>query len=364
MAENKIYLALGEEATRGVKETAAVGFIPLSSPAIPKTEFEEKPRKEFRGEDSGLGDTAVNRLGRKWGAKLDTPFFTEAGGGAKGMVGTLLKHFFGKASSSQNGTTGQHRHMLYPVVDPFSSSCLGAKALTLNLNINEGPVMKNWPFVGGRVKSLSFGQDAGGHLKLSAELFGQYRDAGAAEIGSPQFADENLRCDYNNLKVYTGVITRTGAAPDYTDFAFGGATQLKPDKLSVKIENGMEDVTRLSGLDYPDKTRMGQFKVSLEFTIDWEDPASGFSSVDEFSAWVAAASSTNFFLHWDTGTQAGAGDNHGLYIDLPVLQRQGGEPDYKLEKDPMITFKYQGLFDATATKYIVGIMLKNTASAV
>ncbi len=39
MAENKIYLALGEEAVRGVKETAAVGFIPLSSPAIPKTEF-------------------------------------------------------------------------------------------------------------------------------------------------------------------------------------------------------------------------------------------------------------------------------------------------------------------------------------
>ena len=35
MAENKIYLALGEEASRGVKESTAVGFIPLLSPGIP-----------------------------------------------------------------------------------------------------------------------------------------------------------------------------------------------------------------------------------------------------------------------------------------------------------------------------------------
>ena len=46
----------------------------------------------------------------------------------------------------------------------------------------------------------------------------------------------------------------------------------------------MEDVLRLSGVDYPDKTRMGRFKVSVEMTIDWEDPASGFNSISEFNA--------------------------------------------------------------------------------
>ncbi|MBI5233828.1 MAG: hypothetical protein HY880_05690 [Deltaproteobacteria bacterium] len=363
MADNKIYCALGEETTRGTKQATTVGFIPLLSPSIPKMEFDDKHRKEFRGDDSVKGDTAVIRMSQKWAGSLDIPFFTEAGT-TKGMLGTILKHFFGKATSGQNGTTGQYRHMLYPVADPFATANLGTKALTLNLNINEGAVQQNWPFVGGRVKSLSFEQEAGGHLKFSTELFGQKKDTTTAELGSAAFPAENLRCDYNNLTVYTGTITRTGTAPDYTDFTFGSATQLKPDKISVKIENGMEDALRLSGLDYPDKTRMGQYKVSIELTIDWEDPASGFSSVDDFIAWLAGSSSTNFFCYWNTGTQAGTGDNHGLYIDIPIAQRLGGEPDYNLEKDPMITLKYEGLYDATTAKYIVGCMLKNTATSI
>ncbi len=363
MAENRLYMAVGEEATRGVAESTTVGFVPLLSPSIPKMEFDDQKVKEFRGEESIKGDSAVRRMSRKWSGSVETPLFTESGG-TSGMVGTLLKHFFGSVTSTENGATGQFHHTYYPVSDPFSAANLGTKALTLNLNINEGAVMKNWPFVGGRVSSLSFDQEAGSQLKLSAELFGQYRDAVTAEIGSAQFAAENLRCDYNNLSLYTGTITRTGTAPDYTDFSFGSATRIKPDKVSVKIENGMEDTLRLSGVDYPDMTRMGQYKVSVEFTIDWEDPASGFSSVDDFSAWMGNASETNLFLHWDTGTQAGSGDNHSLYIDIPRASRLGGEPDYSLDKDPMITVKYEGLLDTATTGYLVGLMLKNTASAV
>lgn len=363
MAERKIYLALGEEASRGVKESTAVGFIPLLNPSIPKMEFDEKRRKEFRGEDAAVGDTAVLRTSRKWSGTIEAPFFTESGG-VKRMAATLLKHFFGKCASAQSGTTGQYSHMMYPASDPFSASNLGSKALTLNVNINEGSAVRNWPFVGGRVKSVSFTQEPGQTLKLGAEVFGQFRDAVTAEIGAPSYADENLRCDYNNLKVYTGTITRTGTAPDFTDFSFASSTAIKPDKVSVKIENGMEDNIRLSGLDYPDKSRIGQFKVSLELTIDWEDPASGFSSVDEFNSWVSASSSTNFLLHWDTGTQAGTGGNHALYIDLPVMQRLGGEPDYKIEKDPMITLKYEGLLDTATAKYMTGLLFKNTATSV
>ena len=363
MADNRMYLALGEEAARGVKESTTVGFIPLLKPGVPKLEFDDRKRVEFRGEDANKGPSSVSRMARKWNGSLEMPFFTESGG-AKGLAGTLLKHFFGKAVSAQNAVTGQYLHMMYPVADPFASANLGDGAMTLNLNINEGAVMSNWPFVGGRVKGLSFEQQAGSPLKVTAELFGQKRDATGAELGGQVFAAENLRCDYNNLKVYTGTITRAGLAPDYTNFTFGLATQIKPDKISVKVENGMEDALRLSGADYPDKTRMGRFKVTVELTVDWEDPASGFSSVDEFNSWATSGGSTNLCLHWDTGTQAGAGDNHGLYIDLPVLHRLGGEPDYSLDRDPMITLKYEGLYDAVATKYMVGVLLKNTAATI
>lgn len=361
MAENKYYLAIGEEANRGTVENSVVGFIPLLSPGLPKMEFDDKLRAEFRGEDTVLGPTTQMRMGQRWNASIETPFFTEAGL-TKGIAGTLLKHFFGKATSAQNGATSQYRHMFYPVADPFST--LGNKALTLNYNLNEGATVRNWLFAGGRVKALTFDQEPGAHLKLSVELIGQKRDSVGGALSSPAFAAENIRCDYNNLKLYTGTITRTGTGPDFTDFSFGSATQIKPDKISLKIENGMEDVLRLAGVDYPDKTRMGRFKVTLEFTLDWEDPSSGFSSIDDLNAWMAGASSTNFFLHWDTGTQAGTGDNHQLYIDIPVMRRMGGEPDFSLEKDPMVTLKYEGLYDATTCKYMVGFLLKNTATAV
>ena len=363
MAENKIYMALGEEAARGTGEVTTVGFIPMLASGIPTPEFDDRPRKEFRGEDTVHGDNTVLRMAQKWAVSCEIPFFTEAGTTA-GMMGTLLKHFFGAATSVQNAATGQYSHTMYPKTDPFATANLGTKALTYSLNINEGATMRNWPWLGARVTALTFDQEAGEHLKLTAELMGQKRDTTTAELGSEVFAAENLRCDYNNLTVYTGTITRTGTPPDYTTFAFGSATAFKPDSVSIKIENAMEDVLRLGGVDYPDKTRMGMFSVTVEMTIDWEDPAAGFSSADDFTAWIAASSSKNLFFHWGTGTAAGRGDNHSLYIDIPIAQREGGEPDYDLEKDPMITLTYKGLLDTATTTYMVGLLLKNTATAV
>jgi hypothetical protein len=48
MADNKIYLAIGEETARGTAESSTVGFVPLISPSIPKSEFDDKPRGELR----------------------------------------------------------------------------------------------------------------------------------------------------------------------------------------------------------------------------------------------------------------------------------------------------------------------------
>lgn len=361
--ENKHYTAIGEEATRGTAESTTVGFVPCLSPFLPQIEFDDKPRAEYRGEETVLGIRAIERLSRRWSGSIEMPFFTE-GGTVKGIVGTLLKHFFGKAASGQNATTGQYRHMFYPVADPFASANLDTKALTLNVNIQEGATVKNWPYVGGRVKALTFEQAAGDKLKLVAELIGQKRDASATAIASPTFAAENIRCDFNNLTVYSGgTPTRTGSAPAYTEVGAGTAVAFKPDSISLKLENGMEDVLRLGGVDYPDKTRMGQFKGTLEIKIDWEDPASGFSSVDDLIAFFGGISETNMMLIWNTGTQAGTGDNHGLIIDLPRCVRKGGMPELS-EKDPMVTLTYELAFDATTCQYLVGIMLKNTASAV
>lgn len=360
MAENKLYLGVGEEGVRGTAESGAVGFVPLLNGGIPKLEFDDKKRKEFRGEDTVKGDSSVRRMSSKWSASLETPLFTECGS-TKGIMGTMLKHFFGKCSSNQRDATNAYGHMMYPVADPFDSSNLDTKALTLNLNVNEGSTMKNWPYVGGRVTGLTFNQEAGSHLALTCDMVGQKRDSSTTEIGSPVFAEENLRCDYNNLSIYSGSVNRTGTGPDFTEFDFSGATLIKPDKVTVKIENGMEDVLRLSGVDYPDKTRLGIYKVSVEMVIDWEDPSSGFSSVDEFNSWVSGVSTKNISLVWDTTTEAGTGYNHKLVIDIPNAFRTGGEPEYDLEKDPLVTLTYEGLYDSTSG-YMVGCFLQNSAA--
>lgn len=364
MAKSQLYLAVGEEAARGTKEVTTLGFVPVLNSGIPKFEPDEKARDEHRGEDSQKGDTLMTRMSRKWSGSFEIPLFTEAGT-TVGMIGTLLKHFFGYVASAENATTGQFAHMLSRPSDPFATANLGAKGLTFNRNINEGATMKNWPYVGGRIKSLTLESEPGGGVKMTIETFGQFRDTVTAEIGSPVWPAENLRCDYNNLTIREGTtVTRTGTAPDYTDISSDGNI-IKPDKWSLKLENGFEDKLRHSGLDYPDKTRVdGKITAQLDMTLDWEDPASGFSSVDDYNAWVAAAGETNFLLTFDTGTQAGTGDNHSVIIDIPRAHRLGGDQDYDLAKDPMVNLSYKALMDLTTAQYLIGMLLKNTATAV
>lgn len=362
MGINKLYMALGEEANRGQKEITTVGFIPLSSPSIPAMEFDEKNVDEFRGDETQKGIKNKKRFTKKWETSLEVPFFTEAGS-TPSMIGKILKHFFGNVTTNQQGATSAYSHMYSPVTNPFDSANLDTKALTLNLNLNEGNTMKNWPFVGGRVKSLNFEQEASSNLKLTADFFGQFRDTVTAEIGLPSFADENKRCDYANLKVYTGTINRTGTSPDYTSFDFTSATEIKPEKISVKINNSFEDTQRLNGLDYSDKTKTGRYSLEFEMAIDWEDPTSGFSSVSEFNGWANSISETNITLCWDTGIEAGTGHNHMLIIDMPRLVRMGGDIEYDLEKEPVVNLKYEALVDDT-TGYLGGMLLQNTVVSI
>lgn len=365
MAEYNNYLAVGEETTRGTAESSTVGFIPVQGDfALPAPDYMARKRDEHRGEDTQKGHTTEIRMGEQWsGLSMQTPFFTEAGS-TSGMVGTVLKHFFGSATTAQNGATSQYAHMMYPVPDPFSSSNLDTKALTFNMNAIHGGTVKNHPYTGGRVNKVTFAQEAGQPLLMTVESMGQTLDTPTTAISSPTYAAENLRADYNNLTIREGAtVTRTGSAPDYTDLASNG-NQISPDSITLEFERGFEDKIILDGTQSPGKTTVGRFTGKLSMTIDFEDPASGFSSVDDFTTWLAGTSSTNFLLTWDTGTQAGTGDNHSLIIDIPVANRLGGMPEIPLDGQPTITLEYDFHYDSSTTLYAMGLLLKNTATAV
>lgn len=356
MSENVEYVDFGEEANRGTAEKTTIGTLPVQSPIYPTLNLNDVARGEIRGENAVLGDTLELRRSKTW--NVDVPFmgFTEAGTTA-GMMGTIFKHFFGG-----NSVTGSdpYFHMMYPVVNPFATANLGTKALTLNLNLSEGDTVKNHPFFGGRVKSIELSQEVQQPLIITVGFIGQGRDPSTTLIASPVFPAEALRLDYNNLTVYTGTITRTGTGPDFTDFTFGSATTIKPDKISVKLENPYVDDFRLSGTLFPDKTRLkGKWVASASLTIDWEAPGSGFESINEFNNWVDTdgGGTTNLFCHWD------AGSNQELFLDLPTVRRKGGLPEFSETDDPMITLEYKAEFNVT-TAYLVGMLLKNSAATI
>lgn len=351
---------IGESATRIAAEVATVGCIPLKAPIIPDLDFDEKPVEEARGEDSVLGDQTIRRYGKKWDWSPTIVMYTESGI-TKGMMGTIFKHHFGKVTSAQNASTGQYLHMLYPTKIPFNVANLGTKALTANINHNEGEVMKNWPHVGGRVKKINLVQAVSSQLEIPTDFFGQFKTTTTAEIGSPVFPAENLRLDSHHLKIYTGA-TRVGTGPDYTDFTFGGADQIRPYSAEITLTSPYMDEMKLTGTDYAEDTEFDtKWQVEGSFVVDYNDPASGFSSVDQFNNWLSAVTEIPLLFHWDTGVIAGTGDNHSLYIDIPraVLKKP------KIEKDRVkgarVTIAFTGLYDATTTKYPVGMLLKNTA---
>lgn len=362
---NKKYYAIGEEAARGTGEVTTVGFLPVGDGVghvMP--EYVDEPKKEFRGEQSALGDRIDYRYNQSWNATLPLPLFTEAGTTA-GMVGTILHHFFGKVNSAQNASTGQYGHFFYPVSNPFAAANLDNDALTLSQNINHGATMKNEPYLGARVKSIEFDIQPDAQIMLNVEMFGQTKDTVTAELGSAVFPAENLRLDFHDFTLYTGTITKTGTPPDYTTFTFGSATAVTPDSCKLKITNPFEDVTVLGGVQYATKTRLnGIWQVDLEFTMDWEDPAAGLSGVDEYNQFFTGITYNNFYLQMDTGVQVGTGKNSAIGIDLPRMKLNSSPPEFGREADPLVTLSYTGRYDATTALYMVGLLLDNSAAAV
>lgn len=360
----KAYLAVGEEANRGTAEVTTVGFMPITECDLPGIDFMTKKRGEFRGEESRLGHTTERRMGQKFDWSITFPVFSEAGT-TKGIVGTLLKHWAGKVTTLQNGATGQYDHMIYPVTNPFAAANLGTKALTLVFNIIAATgVIKSYPYTGCRPAKVKLSQKPGEDLMCTISGFGQKLGAIAAGLASPLYAAENLRMDYSMCSLYTGAVTRTGTPPNYTNIVQNSATRITPDELTLELDNGQKDKHVLDGNTSPNKTNVGIVTGSLEVKIDFEDPSSGFSSVDDWNAWLAGVSAINGLLTWDTGVQAGTGRNHRIIVDLPIMNRQGGKPGIKQDADPDISLKYDFHYDGTTTLYTAGILLCNTASAV
>ena len=106
------------------------------------------------------------------------------------------------------------------------------------------------------------------------------------------------------------------------------------------------------------------YSVNVTMDIDRDDPGTGLSPVDEFNNFFDnPTNDQNIMLIWDTGTDAGGGNNHKLVLDLPKLRVVDPEINHDRESSPMQTLNYEGLRDATV-EYMVGCMLQNSAATI
>lgn len=359
----KHYIAYGEQAVLETAEKSTVGFLPVTSFQGAGLEPIDEEKSEFRGDERVLGVTNVIRYGVKWSRSPEMPFFVESGSD-KNLPAKIIKHLGGIGASSENVSTGQFYNTIYPVSDPRDAANLGTKALTFNSNFSHGDVIRNHPHVGAITKGISFVQAQNADLMWTPDHEGPFIEVNEAEIGSPTFPAENLRLKYNHVLAYSGTITTVGSAPVFTGFTFGSADQFKPKDLNINFTCDRTIDVEFCGKDYPTDIIDGEHVVEIDFTVNFNDPASGFDSIDEFTAWLASVTTTqSFCFYWDTGVQAGSGNNYGMYIYLPEMYRVGPEITWDPLKAPVINLKYKGKYNATALALWV-ILIENTATTI
>lgn len=359
------YVAVVEEDQRGTTPGTGLKFPPVSGAPEPKPDFKDEPREEYRGQDTRLGNTAVVRRSTSWAHSLELPLYLID------IVGTMFKHSLGHAGDRGVVDTSGYKGILYPPA-AFHYGVGGAlegKAIGIIPNTDLDGVTKSQVFGGGRVKGFKLVAKRPGDVMITFDLIGgpwigapgQTATAGASFTVLQPMNSADLVC-------FAGAgIVRTGTGPDFTDIDPGAMVPFVPDEVTLTWDSniGDEDITNGAGLRGPTKTEAkGRAKATLEFTMDFSDPATGLSCYDEYVALHTGPRTNNFLLKLTGPDLAGAATAyHQLLADLPLMQMIGTPPDRdKTGKTPKMKMKYESLYDTTC-KYPLALMITDKVSA-
>lgn len=356
------YVALVEEATRGTNPGSGYMFLPVLSDVAPEFNVDDKPRVEFRGQDTGLGDITVIRRQVDWLYKLKCYWYPGK------ETGLLFKHLFGNAGARTVLDTSAYSGLLNPLLMPFGAGMnLGTKAIGIIANTDEAGITKSMYYGGGRVVDCKITcagtDDVTLDITIQGAWIGPADQAAIAGVSFPAAAPFNS----SQYKAYIGgVPVRTGVAPNYTGITIGTAVQFMPDSLDMTITNGLKDKIVGNGVKGPSKTmRDAKFKVDLNCPIDYEDPAGGFSSAAEYKKLFIGPATNNLLVAFDNGTLAGAATaNYTALIDLPyMMQKNPKKPDRNPDgKTPGLKMGFESLY-STTNSYPAAMLTVDKATA-
>lgn len=344
----KQYMAISRQTVRNaINGSPTYQFYKIKGKLEPDPEFKEDVVREWAGQDTAQGDATHDRTSTAWKYSWESRVFPSV------ELATLLEFLFGYKSAPTVIETTGNKVMFKTISEMFDAAApLVDNAIALLPHTDKAGVTTCQRFLGGRIKDGEFSFKGGEDVDMKLGFMGgpwisapeQTEVAGMTFPAKTRFKSGNLLC-------YLGAgATLTGTAPDYTDIAPGSMPQFKPDDLTIKMESGIDDKYKMNGEDGPSVTeRTGSWKITAEFTIDFSDPASGWSSYD---AWVARFSGIQYaplMIKLDSGQLAGSTtETCKFLLYVPKMKISNDAVDRKNDgSKTKVKFKLESLVDLT-----------------
>lgn len=234
---------------------------------------------------SGVQDRGIKRyrqLGLKAEGSVEFNVYPE-GGGDKAGIGLLLKHTFGAITSGTYSGAGTYLHTFIPNDNLYGNLSAGTRwgagtgkvyGITCHIGReDDAGTIRDYPFLGNRIKSVSFSCGAGEELKSTVNL--------VARVGKAHGTALTVSFPTMSPFMWKDATFQIGV-----NEAGAGGTERTIDAFSISMDNNLKEVftlgTNVLGRVVPN----GQRKVSGSYSA----PFYGWMR-SEYDKWVAGTPS-------------------------------------------------------------------------
>lgn len=347
------------ETTRGTDPGSGYFFPPCAGDLLPKADFKDSPREEYRGGDEAFGPLQNDfRESSEWSHGYPTLLRPGA------EVARLIMMSGFKAGTRATVDATGKKGILYPERNSFiAGGSLSGKGLGYIPNViaKDGNTYSRY-HGGGIVKGWTLESKRPSDAKISFDITGGPFIGAAGQAATTGYSEPTLN-PFNSVEVglYYGAtgVTRTGSAPDFTDIAVntGTATRVKHEGLSLKYESGLT----LKDIDdgYRGAAKVERDKETsweLSFTTDLDDPAGAFAAHTLYAAMQSGAQYSPFVIEAKLGVLAGAAtEYYRTLIDLPLGMITAEPKSFRKGKPAQVTFKVVSRLDLTIG-YVLGVL--------
>lgn len=293
----KQFIAISEQTVRSaINGTPAYKFYPITGKLEPTPKYKDDIIKEWRAVSTAQGDVYDERSSTSWDYSLEGRIYPGA------ELALLIKYLMGYAAtttplSSPNSAAARTVYSSASEMYGDDAQLLDG-AIAIVPNVAKGTTTYCQKFTGGRPKSAQFTFKGGEAASFKIDFIGGPW-VGAVEqtaITGVSFPASKALRSVPKIYFGSGAIT-TGTAPNYTEVAPGTMSRALPDDLTITMDNGIEDVYKMNDIEGPSVSeRARQWSITAEFTIDFADPASGWSSYDAWAAGFSDVQYTPFMM--------------------------------------------------------------------